>query len=387
MTIDELHTHEDLRREWFPVAAHEAFLGNAAVCALPKVTAQAMSDYAWHATQGDQEARRPMQALEVIADCRANAARLLGGEAHDYAIVPNTSVGLSLVANGLDWQPGDNVVFAPDCYPSNAVVWMALKERGVELRPIEKAVPGDITLADVQEKVDARTRLVAIASAHFVSGHRFDVDTVGKWLHGQDVLFCVDAIQTLGAIRTPLDFVDFAPADSHKWLLGPCGAGLFYVSERGRAALKPTLLGWHNVVCPDFMTPDEIQFIEHARRYEAGTPNIIGTLGMNAALKMLLDFGAEAIETAVLGHTRRIREAVRAMGYDLAGPDDEALTGITSFRKGGNDDMAKIHARLTEARITASFRSTRDGRKWIRLSPHFYNSPAEVDRALDIVAG
>ncbi|MGF1485297.1 MAG: aminotransferase class V-fold PLP-dependent enzyme [Opitutales bacterium] len=381
MTIEALQADETLRRELFPVAANEIFLANAAVCSLPGPVAQAMADYALSATQGDQEVRFP---ITLFSEVRHRAAQLLGVQPADIAIVGPTSVGLSLIANGLPWEAGDNVVFPPDDYPSNAVVWMNLEKRGVELRPIVPETPGVITLEDVQAKVDAKTRLVALSSAHFISGFRLEVATIGRWLKEADVLFSLDAIQTLGALHTPLDFVDFAPADAHKWFLGPCGTGLLYVSERGRAVLEPTLLGWSNVECPDFVTPETIAFKADARRYEAGSQGLVGVVGLHTALELLLDFGLADMEATILGHTRRIRESLREMEFELACQDDRQLSGITSFRKEGVD-LAALHQKLRENGVTASLRSTRDRRKWIRFAPHCFNTRAEIDTALALL--
>lgn len=376
--IEQLHSDEDLRRRQFPVAGEMVFLGNAGVCPLPHKAAVAMADYAVSASFGDQETGI---APKLIAETRGMARRLLGVGAEDIALLGPTSLGLSLVANGLDWQEGDNVVFAPDDYPSNAVVWMDLERRGVELRQLVPDVPGYITAEMVEPLIDERTRLVALSSAHFITGYRLPVEEIGPLVQERGALFSLDSIQTLGAIRTPLDHVDFAPADSHKWLLGPCGAGLFYVSERGREALRPSLLGWANVECPDFVTPEQVAFKKDARRYEAGSPNLVGIAGMSASLEMLQEIGPETVERQVLAHTRRIREGVRERGFELACDDDEHLSGITSFRKDGAD-MAALHAKLSERKIFASLRSTRDRRQWIRFSPHFYNTAEEIDSAL-----
>lgn len=363
------------------MAANEIFLANAAVCSLPGPVAQAMADYCVSATQGDQEVRFPVQ---LFGEVRQRAGQLLAVDPRDIALVGPTSVGLSVIANGLAWEAGDNVVFAPDDYPSNAVVWMHLQKRGVQLRPIVPRTPGAITLEDVQAQVDARTRLVALSSAHFITGYRLDVEAIGRWLRGQDVLFSLDAIQTLGALRTPLEWVDFAPADAHKWMLGPCGTGILYVSERGRAFLEPTLLGWANVECPDFVTPETIRFKPDARRYEAGSQGLVGVVGLHAALGMLLDFGLDGIERTILGHTRKLRAALTALGFQLGSADDAHLSGITSFRKEGVE-LAELHQRLRDNGVVASLRSTRDRRKWIRFSPHVFNTAAELDRALELL--
>jgi selenocysteine lyase/cysteine desulfurase len=384
LTIQDIHSDEALRRREFPVTAREAFFGNSAVCPLPARVGHAVADYAMEATTGDQELPH---WRELYAETRRLAAKLLGCEHYDVAAIGPTSVGLSLVANGLPWQRGDNVIFYKDCYPSNSVVWQNLEKRGVEPRGIPHQAgdtPGKVTLSDLERLVDDKTRLVSLASANFVSGYALDINEFGKWLHARDVLFCVDGIQTVGAINTPVEHVDFLAADAHKWMLGPCGQGIFYVSREARQILEPTLLGWQNVVSPDFIVQDEVKFSSDARRYEAGSANILGIAAMHAGLQLLDELGYEAVFATVLGHTRYLREELRAKGYTLANPDDDHICGITAVKKDGVDPGAMMEA-FKENNILASKRATRDGTQWLRFAPHVYNTRAELDKLLSLL--
>ena len=381
MTIEEIHNNEALRRQQFPVAEREIFLANASVCPLPKRVADAMSDYVNRATQGDQEL---LFTPALFGEIRRLAAEILVCDSTDIALIGPTSISLSLVANGLNFKRGENIVFSPDDYPSNAVVWMNLEKRGVEPRPIFPSEHGRITLEDISSIVDKNTRLVALSSAHFISGYQVDIDTIGAWLKERDVLFSIDGIQTLGAINTPIRNVDFFAADAHKWLLGPCAAGIFYVSPEAREVLEPSLLGWSNVICQNYVTPDTITFKNDARRYEAGSANLVGLAGMHAAIQMLLEYGLPEIEKTILSHTRHLREVLQNKGYTLACSDDERLSGITSFRK-EDIDLNALHHTLTDAKITVSLRQTRDKKFWLRFSPHFFNTREELDTALNLL--
>ena len=379
MDIKTLHQDEALRREYFPVAKESIFLANASVCILPQPIVTAMQDYLQVCMAINQEDGTP---AKLFKETRQLSARLLGCEAEDIALVAPTSTALSLVANGLDFQPGQNVVYCPDDYPSNAVIWMNLEKRGVELRPVVPEQLGHVGIADLERHVDKQTALVALSSAHFISGYRLDVTAIGTWLREREVLFCLDAIQTVGALDTPAAYVDFMAADAHKWLLGPSASGVFYVSPRIRNQLEPTLLGWNNVYCPGFLTPEKVTFPSSAHRYEAGSANIVGLVGLHAGLKLLFEIGLQAIEETVLQHTRFIRQKLKAKGYMLAGSDDERLSGITSFCKDGIDIPA-IHRNLIENNIITSLRQTRDKHYWLRLSPHYYNTVEELDRVLE----
>jgi len=381
MNIHELHQNEPLRRQEFPVCNDGVFVAHAGVCPLPRRVVAAMTKYLATASRGDQEDFFPEG---VMLGTRRLATQLLNCSVEEVALIGPTSNALSLVANGLDWQPGDNVVFYPDDYPSNVVPWRELGRRGVELREVHPKALGAITLDQVGPLVDARTRLVALASAHFISGYRLDVDAIGSWLRSKDVLFCVDAIQTLGALLFPVSYVDFLAADAHKWLLGPCAAGILFVRREVQEKLRPTLLGWNNVKSPGFIAPAQVEFPPHAGRYEAGSPNLVGIVGLHAALSLIMEKGISAIEKTVLAHTRFLREALRQRGYELAGPGEAALSGITSFRREGSD-MAALHEKLVARRVIASLRKTRDGHPWIRFSPHFYNTRSELEAVLRFI--
>jgi len=381
MNLQELHTDESRRQREFPVAEKTIFLANAAVCPFPRRVSTAISEYSYEASLGDQEQLIPDGLMD---DTRRYAAELLVCGRNEIALIGPTSISLSLIANGLSFKPGDNVVFYRGDYPSNAVVWINLEKRGVELRTLNPVEPGAITVDMIRPLVDSRTRLVALSSAHFVSGFRLDITAIGAWLKESGVLFAVDAIQTVGALPTPIETVDFLAADSHKWLLGPCAAGIFYVSETAQEKLAPTLLGWNNVICPDFITRDEIGFKHGARKYEAGSDNYTGIVGLRASLTLMRELGTRAVAEVVLDHTTHIRDEVRRRGYQLASTDDERISGITSFRR-KDVDMSGVFQRLSDAGVTASLRSSDDGQKWVRFSPHYYNTRAEIDTALDLL--
>ena len=217
MTLAELLMNEELRQHEFPVVRNKIFLAHGGVCALPRRVAQAMSDCASEGMLGDQEEF----VQQRIASARQAGARLLNCQPDQVSLVGPTSLGLSFVAAGLNFRRGDNILIYHDDYPSNVYPWMALAEKGVQVRLLNTRGLGAIRTLDVVGQVDENTRLVALASAHFISGHRLEHDAMGKCLRERGILFCLDAIQTLGAFPTTVEHVDFLAADSHKWLLGP----------------------------------------------------------------------------------------------------------------------------------------------------------------------
>ncbi len=235
MTLAGVLSDEELRRSEFPVARDKIFLAHAGVCPLPQRVAAAIAGCAEQSTRGDQEAF----TLKRLDDARGLGARLLNCQLDEIALVGPTSLGLSLVAAGLKFRRGDNILIYHDDYPSNVYPWMALAEKGVEVRLLNTRGLGVIRPRDVMGQVDENTRLVALASCHFISGFRLEHEAIGRALRGRGILFCLDAIQTLGAFPTTVEQVDFLAADAHKWLLGPCGAGILYVRGPLQEKLNP----------------------------------------------------------------------------------------------------------------------------------------------------
>jgi cysteine desulfurase/selenocysteine lyase len=382
MTLTEILGNEELRRAEFPAMREKIFLAHAGVCPLPRRVAQAMADCAHGGTLGDQE----VFALRQIENARQLGARLLNCQPDEVALVGPTSLALSFVAAGLNFRRGDNILIYHDDYPSNVYPWMALAERGVQVRLLNTRGLGAIRTIDVMGQVDENTRLVALASSHFISGHRLEHDAIGKFLRERNILFCLDAIQTLGAFPTTVEHVDFLAADAHKWLLGPCGAGLLYVRRELQEKLNPPVFGWHNVRCPDFVAQEKIEFRDGAKKFEAGTHNLVGLAGLNAALELALEIGVENIAAELARKRTWLVPALREKGFTVLNPEPkpENAGGITSFFAPGKN-LAELHQKLADAGVVASLRTDRKKQHYIRLSPHFYNTDAELRRVLELL--
>jgi cysteine desulfurase / selenocysteine lyase len=381
--IPALFSNEKLRRHEFPVAEKQIYLAHGGVCPLPRRVAEAMGQYAAHCMYQDQE-QFVFQSLTLAV--RQLAAQLLQVQPEEIALVGPTSLALSFVAGGLAWRKNDNVIIYFDDYPSNVYPWMALAQKGVQVRFLNIRELGRIRSLDVMGQVDENTRLVALASAHFVSGFRIDTEAIGSLLRERNILFCLDAIQTLGAFPVSAADVDFLAADAHKWLLGPCAAGILYVRKSLQEQLQPPIYGWHNVRSPDYIAQENIQFRSHARRYEAGTHNLAGLIGLKASLELLLEIGIENISSELKRKRARLTPALQSRGWTVLQADapPENISGITTFYR-PNTDMAALHARLIEANVVTSLRMDRAGQRYIRISPHFYNTDAELDRFLELV--
>jgi len=374
---------EAARLAAFPVAAHQIFLAHAGVTALPACAARAMADYAMACSEAQQEFGN---FLRDIADTRALCARLIGASAGEIALLGPTSLGLSLFANGLDWKPDDEIVCYADDYPANVYPWTALERLGVRARFVLADSPGRLTVDAVRTALTPRTRMVALASCHYLTGWRLDVDGVGQLLRERGVLFSLDAIQTLGAFPVDVAAVDFLSADAHKWMLGPMAAGIVFVAKRNFAICRPTLLGAWNVRSPDFLAQPEIAYEDFARRYEPGVLNAAGIYGMKASLEMLEQAGA-AVPAAILAVRDDLEERLEAAGYEFLSPgrSEPARSGILTARHPERDPAGEFK-KLAGAGVAASLRKSRDGREWLRFSPHFYNTHDEMRRVAEILS-
>jgi cysteine desulfurase / selenocysteine lyase len=380
MTLNEILSNEELRRAEFPVAREKVFLAHAGVCPLPKRVADAISKCANEGTLGDQEAFM----INRLDDARKLSAQLLNCSAEEIALVGPTSLALSFIAAGLNFRKGDNVLVYHDDYPSNVYPWMALAAQGVQVRLLNTRGLGVIRPVDVMGQVDENTKLVALASCHFVSGYRIEIEKIGKFLRERKILFCVDGIQTVGAFPTTVEHVDFLAADAHKWLLGPCAAGILYVRRDLQEKLNPPIYGWHNVKSPNFVAQEKIEFRNDARKFEAGTHNLLGLTGLIAAMEMILEIGVENIATELARKRAWFAPALAAKGFSVLNPElkPENASSITTIFQPGKD-LTAAHKKLADAGIVASLRADRKGQNYIRFSPHFYNTDAELQRVIE----
>ncbi len=363
-------------RAEFPVARRWAFLDHAAVAPLSERARRALVEWADDMTENGvvNEGRW----LKRVEEVRRLFARLLNADSSEIAFVKNTSEGIGFVAEGLDWQAGDNVVSAAEEYPANIYPWLNLRERGVEVRLVPSRGPR-IELDDVRARLDSRTRLVSLSFVEYASGFRNDLDAIGALCRERGILFCVDAIQGLGVLpldvrRTPIDFL---AADGHKWLLGPEGAGVFFIRRELIERLRPVSVGWHSVVGAwDFSTID-FTLKPNAGRWENGTLNLGGIVSLGASLELLLEIGIDSIATRVLELTDELCTRARTAGLEVfSSRRAEDRSGIVSLIVPGLEPREAVK-RCRAAGIAINARAGR-----VRVSPHFYNSTEDLERLI-----
>lgn len=371
---------QDFRQHW-QLDDELIYLNHAAVSPWPIPTQQAVSRFAEENSRiGSQ--RYPYW-LGVDAKLRQHAAKLIGSSnSNDIALIKNTSEGLSFIAYGLQWQNGDNIVISNQEFPSNRVVWESLSNKGVEVRQVDLAGANTPEQALIQA-CDKNTKLLSISSVQFASGLRMFLEVIGEHCRKHDILFCVDAIQSLGA--EPFDaegcFADFVVADGHKWMAGPEGLGIFYVREAIRDQINLNQFGWHMIEDIGNYDRQDWEPAHSARRFECGSPNMLGVHALQASLNLLLDVGLDRIGQAVRENADYLMDKIRKHPQlELVTNDQEGrYLGIVSFRVKGADHEALYH-QLMQNRVMCALRHGA-----LRFSPHYYTPKEKLDVALEKV--
>jgi selenocysteine lyase/cysteine desulfurase len=360
----------------FPVKERLTYFNHAAVGPLSTRAYEAMERHA--RDQRDYGALHWREWYAAFDAFRESAARLINAEPEEIAILKNTSEGLSFVAEGLPWREGDNVITTALEFPSNWTPWKRLERRGVEVR-----VAATPTTHDIETLIDGRTRLVTISSVAFHNGFTADVNAIGGLCARRNVLFCVDAIQSLGVL--PMDVraakVSFLAADGHKWLCGPEGAAIFFVAAEHRETLEPIESGWTNVDRKGRFLDCGLELLPDARRFEAGSLNTNGIYGLRAAIDLIHEIGLETIRDRALKVASTLADGLSSIGFRVESPFplQSAIVGATP------PDVEKtsilwLHRKLEEERIVTA---PREG--LLRFSPHHYNDESEVARVVEVL--
>lgn len=358
------------------------YLNHAAVAPWPRRTAAAVSAFAEENARGGS--RNYPVWIETEKRLRGRLARLLNAPSEDdIALVKSTSEGLSLVAYGLDWESGDNVVSAREEFPSNRIVWESLANRGVGLRPVVLSGADDPEAA-LLAAIDGRTRLLSISAVQYGDGLRLDLERLGHECRRRGVLFCVDAIQALGAV--PFDVqaaqIDFAAADGHKWMLGPEGLAVFYVRAELRERLRLLQYGWHMIEAAGDFERLDWEPAHGARRFECGSPNMLGIHGLEASLSLLEAVGIPEIDKSLTLKINKLCEELEKIDNIrvLTPENPRRRAGIVTFRY-RDASPAALFAHLQDRGVQCAQRGG-----GIRLSPHFYTPTPQIEAVLRMIA-
>ncbi len=361
-------------REAMPVTRRWAYFDHAAVSPLPSPTRQAVIEWADHfAEAGVVDWGSWRERIEVV---RQLAADRIKASPAEIALIRNTTEGITLIAEGFPWRPGDNVVVPDSEFPSNYYPWLNLAERGVEFRKV-RCPDGVVDPGEVASHIDHRTRVVAVSWVGYATGYRADLAALAERAHAHGALLFVDAIQGLGMLRLDVNQipVDFLAADGHKWMLGPEGAGVLYVRDCHLDRLRPFGVGWQSVVQAGNFADKELRLKEDASRFEGGTHNMVGFVGLSASLGLTAGLETDVVEQRLQEVTAMCCERLRTMGAEIASrrAGDE-WSGIIAFDLPGyHPEERKRHCLRQGVVLNA-----RDGR--LRISPHLYTSLDDIDR-------
>ena len=368
------------RARLFPVTRDGIFLAHAAVAPISGPARVAMDHWSEGASRGHQES---LEIWKRVRQTREVAARFLGCEADEVSLLGPTALGLGLVALGLAWKEGDEVVYDPLDYPANVYPWVDLARRGVRPVPLSRLPGSAIGWSEVRKVLTPRTRLVSLATAHYLSGRQPELSVIGPELKKRGILLCLDGIQTLGVLPTRWPEADFLAADAHKWMLGPVGAGVLMVRRRVWEEMHPPLLGSWNVVSPEFLAQPKIELEGEGRRYEPGSLNLPGIEGMRASLEMLEELGTSEVTEHALNLARRVREGASRGGFRLYGGEDEArvITSLIEPRSG----WGEVKGRMEKEGVRLSWRKEHGGGALLRVSPHASNTVGEIEKFLSLL--
>lgn len=368
-------------RDDFPITEKYIYFNHAAVSPLSGRTMEAVQDYLRVISEHGVTREASIQFSKTVADTRRKIAELINAEVDEIAFVKNTTQGILIAANGIDWREGDNVVTASVEFPANVYPWLNLECRGVKTKFVPER-DARIPLEDIEKTIDHRTRAVAISFVEFASGYRNDLEAVGQMCQEKGILFVVDAIQGLGALDIDVKKckIHIMSSDGHKWLMGPEGIGCFYCSKDILDRLIPCNVGWNSVINESAYLDYDFTLRPDAQRFEEGSLNIMGIYALGAAVGQILEMGIQNIEARVLGLTDLLIGKLRQRGYQIVSSlISEERSGIVCFRsqKHSSRDLCRL---LAGEGIIVSDRA-----QSVRVSPHFYNSQEEIERMMEIL--
>ncbi|MCU7809685.1 MAG: aminotransferase class V-fold PLP-dependent enzyme [Candidatus Thiodiazotropha sp. (ex Notomyrtea botanica)] len=362
----------------FSLDPHMIYLNHAAVAPWPNLTVEAVARFAQE--NGSTGAMHYPAWIKTESALRSQLAQLINAPSpEDIALLKSTSEGLSVIAHGIDWEAGDNIVSIAQEFPSNRIVWQSLEPKGVEVRLLD-LTSEDEPEAALMSLCDDNTRLLSVSSVQYASGRRMQLPRLGRFCQERQILFVIDAIQSLGALSFDVvsSQADVVVADGHKWMLGPEGLALFYCSETLREQLQLRQFGWHMVENAWDFDRQDWEPATSARRFECGSPNMLGIHALHSSLGLLLEMGVEKVSHLIERNCDEIIAQVDARGFELLTPrDPQSRAGIVTFRVPDRDNAA-LQQQLMDTQVVCACRGG-----GIRFSPHFHNTDSQIMQAFE----
>lgn len=367
----------------FPITTRRAYLNAAAAAPLSnRVVGVVQAVYG--DMQNNGRNNNPHRISVIDKKIRPDIASLIGAQASEIAFIKNTTEGLNIIAHGLDWKEGDNIVLANIEYPANVYCWLNLARQGVEVRWIDaKALGGRVTVDAIREACDARTKLVAVSTVQFLTGYRQDLELTGQFCKERGILLAYDSIQQTGAF--PIDaqkhHFDFLATGGHKWLAAPLGTGFLYCRSNVLDRVHPAVIGPGSISKIETDIEYDVTALRaDSRRFEEAVINIPGIFGLHAAVTTLLQIGVDNIAKHILEITAQAAEGLIALGYDILSPlGENERSGILTFRH-PNIESETIRLMLESEGVDLSARNG-----YLRIAPHFYNDHDDIRRLLSLL--
>ncbi len=378
MNIDKI-------RKNFPITKNLIYLDHAAVAPAHSLTKKYMDEYMEHFL--NLGLRDYVKWVDLMETTREKLAQFINAKAGEIAFIKNTSAGLSIIANGIDFKQGENVIIPDIEFPSNVYPWLNLERKGVETKFLKADENGFLDCKKLEELIDSNTRLVSISWVEFVNGFKNDLKAISSTIKnksnefGKKIYFCVDGIQGLGALKFDVEDydIDFIIADGHKWLLTLEGAGFMYCSEKVLADVHPVSVGWKTVKDPLNFTKIDFDIRDGADKFEEGSMNIAGITSIAASIDLLGQYGMDFVEERVLNLSDYAMNLFEENGFSIIScKDNKHRSGIVSF---STPDIKRDFLKLMANKVQLSQRGPN-----LRISPHFYNTKEEINRLIEILS-
>jgi cysteine desulfurase / selenocysteine lyase len=376
-------------REQMPVCHRYAYFDHAAVGPIPKTAADAIQKWTKQSSEhGDVD--WPEWSL-AASELRKNASELIQCQPSEIALVPNTTFGINVIAAGFRWSQAagarNSVVVLDNEFSSNLLPWLALENRGIEVRRVPVPESGVVDLDRIRKAIDSTTRLVSVSWVGYFTGFRIDLAKLCDIVHEAGSQLFVDAIQGLGVFTLDTDSVpiDYLAADGHKWMLGPEGSGFMFIRQKNLDFLEPLMQGWGSLEASHHFDTTNMVLKTNASRYEGGSANHVGQIGFGQSLKLLLGCGCNQainpVANAVLDNADRIEQELRAAGANVFRPNcsRDGLSGILTFTLSGRDPI-EVRRRLLNENIVLSVRHDR-----LRVATHAYNNLDDIEQLVRTV--
>jgi len=316
--------------------------------------------------------------LKVIDETKDLISEMINCNSSRIAFVDNTSNGINILAQSIDWKRGDQILLNDIEFPANVYPFLNLRRFGVEVDFV-KSQNGIVSAEQIINSIKPQTKLVSVSYVQFLSGYKVDLKKIGDYCRANDIIFCVDGIQGIGAMRIDVTKyqIDFLSCGSQKWLLGMQGLAFIYVNEEFQKRMIPANIGWLSVENAWNLLDYKFDLKTSANVFQGGTLNSFGIYAFNTSLNLFKKFGFDNVEKKVMSNTKHFISKLKSIGINcvLSNCADEELAGIVTIKI---ENPEIVFNRLTEKKIMCSLREG-----LIRFAPHFYNTTNEIDKVVD----